>query len=309
MKYFTSLIMLFVGMIDAYSQQSPLYAPGQLLVRLKDDVSRGLTYQSDGMNIVTTSNQSLNDLFTTLQVKRMEKLHPYDQEQNVTVLSSTYREFVIYFETTSSMEDILNIAKNHSTVELAEPNYLMTAHITPNDPQYGSQWSLPKIKMPAVWDIMRGNTQINIAVLDVGFKLDHQDFGNNKFHQTLRRDETDINWIQPPYVRLLGEDYQTPDNDPSPYFSGSGSASGTHGTHVAGIAGARTNNYVGIAGVAWENIIVPVRCGFMVRDTSQGINVGLLQTADWIRALDWVRVNNAARVVNMSFGGPGDPFA
>ena len=310
MKYLSIVVILIVGMIEANSQQPIHYAPNQLLIRLKHHTSEGFAYHSDGKQNVRTTNAELNVLFEQLKVKKMETLHPYDVKPHEADTSTLFREFILYFENSVAMNDILNLVNSNKHIEIAQPNYLMVSHVLPNDPTYSSQWSLPKIGMPAAWDIMRGNTQINIAVLDVGFKLDHPDFANNKFHQTLRRDETEVFGIWPPHIPVSGEDYVDPDNDPTPYFSGSAEYSGTHGTHVAGIAGARTNNSTGIAGVAWENIIVPVRCGYIARDTSQNpdINVGLFEVGDWMRALDWVRVNNAARVVNMSFGGPGGPI-
>lgn len=149
-------------------------------------------------------------------------------------------------------------------VEIADPNWeLQLADWTPNDPLYGQQPALPHIGCPQAWTYWRGSNQFIAAVLDTGVQLDHPDL----------------------QAKLLpGYDFGNDDNDPSDPFG--------HGTFVAGIAGAVTNNGLGVACIAPEGRILPVKVftnagsGF-ISDLIDGINYAVTQ---------------GAHVINLSLG-------
>ena len=154
----------------------------------------------------------------------------------------------------------------------AEPDYRVYALDTiPNDPGWGSQWGLRKIQAPKAWDILSttGGANIIIAVIDSGIDLDHPDFAC-------------------PNKLLLGQDFVNNDDDPQDDFG--------HGTHVAGIAAACTNNRVGVAGVAWAAPLLPVK---VLDAAGQGSYSNL--AAGIIYAVD-----QRARVINLSLGGTSD---
>ncbi len=149
----------------------------------------------------------------------------------------------------------------------AEPNYIYQAFdLIPNDPYYDNQWAHPAIQSPAAWDITTGLTNTIIAIIDTGVDLGHPDL---------------VGKLVP------GHDFVDDDNTPS-------DANG-HGTHVAGLAAAFGNNGVGVAGMAWEARIMPVR----VLDAE-----GLGNNADITDGITWA-YQNGADVLNLSLGGPG----
>ncbi|MGC8878487.1 MAG: S8 family peptidase [Anaerolineae bacterium] len=154
----------------------------------------------------------------------------------------------------------------------AEPDYRVYALDTvPNDPDWGSQWGLSKIQAPKAWDILSttGGANIIIAIIDSGIDLDHPDFVcSNKL--------------------LPGRDFVNNDNDPQDDYG--------HGTHVAGIAAACTNNEVGVAGVAWAARLLPVKVLDAVGSGSYS------NLADGIG----YAVDNGARIINLSLGGTTD---
>ena len=150
-------------------------------------------------------------------------------------------------------------------VEYAEPNYFVHAlSVTPNDPYYGTQWHLPKIKADEAWVETKGSSEVRIAVVDTGIDLDHPDIDAQV---------------------ISGYDFVNGDNEPDDDEG--------HGTHMAGIIAAETNNGEGVAGINWYAGLMPVK----VLDeegagTHADVALGLIYAAD-----------NGARVINLSFGG------
>jgi len=152
--------------------------------------------------------------------------------------------------------------KNHS-VEYAEPHYIFVPNEV-NDTYYQSyQWNLPAIGTERGWNLSKGSKKVKIAVVDTGVDLDHPDL--------VRRLTTGYNAI---------ENNNNPDDDNG------------HGSHVAGIIAADTNNGVGMAGITWYNPIIPVKV--MGADGTGGS----FYVAKGIR---WA-VDHGADVINLSLG-------
>jgi len=130
----------------------------------------------------------------------------------------------------------------------------------PNDPLYDKQWALAKIKAEGAWKIAGGN-DVTIAVIDSGTDLDHPEFAD----------------------RIVdGHDFVNGDDEPDDDYG--------HGTQVAGVAAAAANNELGIAGLAWDAKILPVK----VLD-----NRGRGMSSNLTCALYWV-ADKGAHVVNIS---------
>ena len=189
----------------------------------------------------------------------------------------------------------------------AEPNYILKADVTPNDPRYvgDQQYALNLMGAPQAWDTRTGSTgpdRVVIGVIDQGIDFNHPDLAANI-------------WINPGEVAGNGVDDDgngfTDDvrgfnfvNNNGTIFSGS--ASEDHATHVAGIAGGVGNNGIGIAGVNWSVGLMSLKFldqnGF--GDTSDAIDA--CQYARTMRNL-WETTGHTkganVRIVNGSFGG------
>ena len=148
--------------------------------------------------------------------------------------------------------------------------------------------------------VRRGGGGVVVAVVDTGVDYLHEDLAAN-----IWRDEEGnpgADWVDVDIQTFLdagfeavpGEDYDTPDGDPQD-FQG-------HGTHVAGTIGARADNGRGIAGIAWNSQIMPVRAGFTLDQGGQ--RLGLLENDDIFQALVYA-TDQGADIINMSFGGGG----
>ncbi len=164
-------------------------------------------------------------------------------------------------------------------VAYAEPDYIARALGDPNDTFFAKQWGLDNdgqeykagqsgtadadIDAPEAWDIVTGATAIKIAILDTGIDQDHPDLDD----------------------KLVG----------NANFTDSGTVDDLygHGTHVAGIAAAETNNAQGVAGVGYNASLLNVK---VLNDQGSGYY-------SWVaNGIVWA-ADNGAQVINMSLGG------
>jgi serine protease len=192
-------------------------------------------------------------------------------------------------------------------VEYAEPDRIMVPLMTPNDPMYSQQWHYYEAKaglnLPAAWDKSTG-AGINVAVIDTGYRP-HADLSGQ---------------ILPGYDFIAsaaiagdgnGRDSDASDVGDSTTAGQCGGgmpaqddSSSWHGTHVAGTIAARTNNGVGVAGVAYGARILPVR----VLGKCGGYTSDIADAMIWASggAVTGAPANpNKARVLNLSLGGSG----
>lgn len=202
-----------------------------------------------------------------------------------------------YLLKTSSDINILVMAKAYSQsslVEYAEPNYVYSQSLVPNDTYYSSyQWGPKTMGAEAGWDISQGEN-IRVAVIDTGMDVTHEDLSGQIVSPY---DVVDIDkklWSGTYWELAADEDYTGLDSDPKDLVG--------HGTHVAGTIAASTNNSKGVAGMAGKAKIMPVRAGFKI--IYKGRETGLFETDDIINALIYA-ADNGADVINMSLGGTG----
>lgn len=163
----------------------------------------------------------------------------------------------------SKVEEKVRAYKGEASVQFAEPDFIAKAIFTPNDPYFDKQWGMSKIQTPKAWDITTGSSAVKIAICDTGIDQNHEDLAakivaNKNFTRSLTVDDK------------YG-----------------------HGTHVAGIAAAITNNGKGVAGVGFNSNLMNVK---VLGDTGSGyyswVASGIIWAAD-----------NEAKVINLSLGG------
>ena len=190
-------------------------------------------------------------------------------------------------------------------IEYAEPDRIMTHMATANDPYYAQQWHYTDttggLRLPTAWDKSTG-TGVVVAVIDTGYRP-HADLSG----QIL----AGYDFISTAAIGNDGNGRDSDASDPGDWVAagecGAGSpASGSswHGTHVAGTVAAKTNNSLGVAGVAYNAKIVPVRvlgkCGGYTSDIADAITWSSGGTVSGVPANA-----NKAKVLNLSLGGMG----
>ena len=179
-------------------------------------------------------------------------------------------------------------------VRYAEPNYILKPSAVPNDQFYNSQWHYPIINLPQAWDITTGSSAVIVAVIDTGVLLGHPDLQGQLI--------SGYDFISDPSRARDGDG-----RDPNPNDAGDiccGASSSFHGTHVAGTIAAATNNAIGVAGVAWNARIMPLRVLGVGGGTTDDINQAILYAARLANGSGTLPAQRAA-IINMSLGGPG----
>jgi serine protease len=172
------------------------------------------------------------------------------------------------------VDALLQAIRQSPDVEAAEPLLTYQAQgFTPNDPDYGKQWNLRMIGMPEAWEMSRGKGVV-VAVLDTGVAYET----TGRFVRV-----PDLKGVRfaPGYDFIHDTDHPNDDNG--------------HGTHVAGTIAQATNNGEGVAGIAFEATLMPIK----VLDAS-----GSGTSADIADGIRWA-VDHGAKVLNLSLGGFG----
>lgn len=202
---------------------------------------------------------------------------------------------------------VTEIMTKDSSVEYAEPDRMMHALFTPNDTRYSEQWDLYEttagMRLPAAWDKSTGSG-ITVAVIDTGYRP-HADLKTN----IVTGGGYDM--ISDATVSGKSGGRQPDATDPGDWttagqcYSGSpASNSSWHGTHVSGTIAAMTNNSSGVAGIAYNAKILPVRvlghCGGYISDIADAITWASGGTVSGVPT-------NAtpAKVLSLSLGGGG----
>ncbi|WP_047983003.1 S8 family peptidase [Ornithinibacillus californiensis] len=178
------------------------YVKGEVIVKFKDNVSA-----SQKNNAVKNANAKV--------------------KADVDAVKSPFLVLEV-----GNVDAVVKALSNNPNVEYAEPNYVLNATWTPNDTYFSPsyQYGLFNTDADLAWDVTRGSSSQEIAVLDTGVDYNHPDLDGKV---------------------VLGYDFVQNDWTPSDQNG--------HGTHVAGIAAAETNNGTGIAGMAPNTKILAVR--------------------------------------------------
>jgi thermitase len=185
-----------------------------------------------------------------------------------------------------SVGTTLAMLRRNGDIERVRPDYRARLTDLPNDSYFLTyQWNLRNkggvldindliqptttagadIKAMAAWDVTHGDPEVVIAVLDTGVDMTHPELVNK--------------------VVSTGHDFANDDDDATDDV--------WHGTHVAGIAAAETDNAAGIAGVAWNCKVLPVK---VADETGDGYYSWIIDGITWA-------TDHGADVINLSMGG------
>ena len=173
--------------------------------------------------------------------------------------------------TSGRAEDLAKRLKADPAVAEVTLDYIRKASATPNDPFYVYQHYLDTVRVPTAWDRSTGSPSQVVAVIDTGVDGTHPDLRG--------RTVAGYNAITKAGIA-----------------AGAASDDNGHGSMVSGIIAAGTGNGEGIAGVAWNAEVMPVK---VLDSNGEGAD------SDVVDGINWA-VAHGAKIVNLSLGGDAD---
>src|SRR5262249_3276790 len=289
---------------------TPRPCPGHLLLKLRDGVEARAAIGKPGQS-ATTGMPSLDRLNATFRVHAFAAQFPGETHASKASGGHDLADyFVLEFPPSTDLEAIRRAYAADPSVEVAEFDMMMPLDREPND--LGMQWHLETstgadAHLTGGWNHAVGDATTLLAIADSGVDWQHPDLAANIWINSVEANgvagvDDDGNGLVDDirgwdFVSALfnpwpGEDAATPDNDPSD-FNG-------HGTHVAGIADAVTDNALGVCGVGWNCKIMALRIGGSIVDTD-GTEQGVVMMSAAAAAVNYARQKGAA-AFNCSWG-------
>ena len=228
-------------------------------------------------------------------IRRLARSHRLKQERH-------FRRIGVHrfrIPSGKNVRTVCHVLERNGIVYFAEPDYIRSARLIPNDPLFANQWDLNQIGMQAVWEIELGSPSVVTAIIDTGIDLDHPDLTSQLWINSDELAGNNVDDDNNGYVDdVVGYDFAGDGplppparEDPIPDDSIVG-----HGTHVSGTVAGKQNNNQGITGIAPGTKVMAVR--------ALGGALGTAYTSDLLDGIAYA-VDNGAHVINMSLGGTG----
>jgi len=286
---------LFSGGGVQTSMLNTNFVSGEVLVKFKKKTAiKSLSStQQEPPQIITKHNllhqRNVGGLATVYELEQLSasRSMTFESALSNTPLAS---ELNAKWQTLNVIEQL----KLDSSVLIAEPNYIYKATaVTPrtNDSELSRQWNLPMIQIPAAWEASTG-AGVVIAVIDTGIDANHLDLKNN-----IGIDGYDF--ISDPSAAGDGDGLDSDPNDTGVFF---------HGSHVAGILAAEGDNNLGVAGVAYNATLMPLR---VLGTNNEGANSDIANAILYAAGLENASgtiPSKKADIINLSLGGPDRSF-
>lgn len=304
MKNFLALLCLLLAVVTVKGIAQPRQvAKGVLMVKFKSSDALGTETLTRALKSIANDAQ-LTPVWTAAHQHAFEKTASRNAPKQLDSksLESLSRIYTLTFPEHLDESLLATRLRKLDVFEWVEPKFIRTAHLVPNDPLIGTSFSsqnyLDYHRLFQAWDISQGNPDVMIAIIDSGVDYLHPDLANKMWINTGEIPDNNLDDDGNGFIDdVIGWDFwqsgsianPVQDNDPRGEFF-------VHGTHVAGIAAAETNNGIGIAGVGYNCRYMNLKAGG-TQDAPTTIGFGF-------EAMLYA-VANGASVVNCSWGSSG----
>jgi serine protease len=277
-------ILLCQCFLSAFSQQGD-YHPGKLFVKVEPASTIELPQFHAVPPAAIHEVEGLSALVNAYGIQTIKKPFRTPDPR----LQCIY-EF--HFSAKDRVESLITELQKLPWVGYAEKVPIDRMDVTPNDLNF-LQWSLTRINAQAAWDISTGSTDVVVAIVDNAVRITHADLAANVWVNPGEIDGNLIDDDNNGYVDdINGYDVANDDPDPMPPAG----AGFDHGSHVAGITSAVTDNGTGIASIGWSVKLMCIKTKF---DSTTGAELD-----NTYGGVDYA-IAAGADVVNMSYGGMG----
>ncbi|MBL7900552.1 MAG: S8 family serine peptidase [Bacteroidia bacterium] len=284
MRHFILGTLLFLGSFLPGQEIHKAYRDGEVYLQLRPGNLKTLS----GVNpnqIPLEKLSWLKDFEKKFGITRVQR--PFHQASDHSTLPSVLK---ISFTNAQMIDVFIESLSKLPFVAFSEKVPLLKTDALPNDPSFPSY--LNQINAQNAWNVFNGNSNITVAIVDNAVMYTHQDLVLNTYTNTAEIAGNSLDDDGNGYIDdVYGYDVADLDNNAIPT-----NTLMDHGTHCAGIAGARTDNSIGIASIGWNIKIIPVKCSYNTSGTSS-IDAGYEGIIYAAKA--------KARVISCSWGGSG----
>lgn len=251
-------LILFIANSSAIAQKAT-YLPNVIVAKFKQ------------------LDNAQSSVFKSIQQQHNYKIEfPFSATNRLGKSKGLHHIAFLTFEPKEPIFKLIHQLENTQLFEYVQPKYIGELAYIPNDTLFNDQFYLKQIKADSAWDVSIGSTQIKIAITDNGIQYNHPDLSNKvalNFGEQLNNLDSDNNGYIDDYY---GYDFIDADGEPLP------ESSNNHGTMVASIAAAQTNNTTGISGVGFNCMFIPIRVAdnTTVKFGFEGIYYAAIRGAD-----------------------------
>lgn len=266
------------------------YCDGKIYVNVRRNFLKSVSDENP-QNIPLSKLSFLKELISKYDVKKANK--PFYQ-----AVDDDFLPYVLKLEFTKIhlVEDFIEDLNKLDGIEFAEKVSLNKTDVVPNDVLFASasgSTHLNQINAQNAWNVFSGNSNITVAIVDNAVMWTHTDLAANTYTNAVEAGgSTGVDDDGNGYIDdINGYDVANMDG-----VTTSTDLAQDHGTHCAGIAGAVSNNTIGIASIGWGIKIIPVKTSFDNSGPS-AVDFGYEGIIYAVRA--------KAKIISCSWGGSG----